>query len=207
MCVGNKFKPDFPGEILNCGRNAQYSIDWSLIPTFLTVSESSLWCWGKPFMLLSAIPKTAEENQTPKRISSYINGPILQAATALAAQDMVFPSNIWISDLLVSVCNEEKAKFCVHLCVPLSSMILAWKCQVPSHYRNSRIWCMQSLLPRYQNSVPLPFPYLLFLSFLTSQKIVSLKCKPCLWWDRLSSYRPSSWWKWVEIWWYFSIMS
>lgn len=123
--------------MLNCWRNTQYSIDWSLIPTFLIVSESPLWCWRKLFMLLSAVPETVEKNQTPKRISS----PVLQATTALAVRDMVFLTSIWISDLLVSVCNEEKAKSCIHLCVPLSSMILGWNCWVPAdvHITGHRI--------------------------------------------------------------------
>ena len=149
--------------MLNCGRNRQYPIDWSLIPTFLTVTEITVWCWGKPFMVFSASPKTAEKNQTPKRICSYISSPVLQTTMAPAVQVMRFPISIWISDLLVSISNEEKAKSCFHLyqCLPLSSMILAWNSwfsfdvyiTVPLHYRNGCIWPMQIFLPHYIISV------------------------------------------------------
>lgn len=147
----------------NCGRNMQYPIDWSPIPTFLTVTENALWCWRKPFMVFSAGLKTAETNRTPKRTYSYISSPVLQTTMTLAVQVMRFPISIWISDLLVSISDEEKAKPWFHLyqCIPLSSMVLAWNSwfsfdvyiTVPLHYRNGCSWPMQCFLPRYKISI------------------------------------------------------
>lgn len=108
MSAGNKFKPGFFGEVLDCGRNMHYPIDWSLIPTFLTVTEITLWCWGKPFMVFSASPKTAEKNQLPKRTCSYISHPVLHTTMALAVQVMRFPISIWILTCLsVSLMKER----------------------------------------------------------------------------------------------------
>lgn len=62
-------------------------------------------------MAFSASPKTAEENQTPKRICSYVSSPVLQAAMALVVQGMRLAISIWISDLLASISEEEKAEY------------------------------------------------------------------------------------------------
>lgn len=52
-------------------------------------------------MAFSVSPKTAEENQTPKRrICSYASSPVLQTAMALFVPGMRLAICIWISDLL-----------------------------------------------------------------------------------------------------------
>lgn len=62
-------------------------------------------------MAFSARPKTAEENQPPKRICSYVSSPVLQTAMALAIQGVRLTIGICISHLLASI-SEEKAESC-----------------------------------------------------------------------------------------------
>lgn len=131
---------------------------WS--PHFLESQKPLYDVEKNPFMVFPASPKTAEE-KTPQRICSYINSPALQTTMALTVQVMRFSINIWISDLLVNISNEEKAKCCVHVhhCIPLSSMILTWNSWfsfyvyliVPLRYRNVCIWPMQIFFPHYRN--------------------------------------------------------
>lgn len=77
-------------------------------------------------MTFSASPKTAEENQTLKRICSYVSSPVLQTAMALAFQGMRLAISIWISDLLSSISEEEKAESCF-ICISVYHFLqLPW---------------------------------------------------------------------------------
>lgn len=159
-----------------------YPVDWSLIPRFLESQKPLYDVENNSFMVFPASPKTAEKKETPKRICSYINSPVLQTTMALTVRVMRLSINIWISDLLVNISNEEKAECCIHVhyCIPLSSMILAWNSwfsfdvyiTVPLHYRNVCIWPMQIFFPHYKITVLLLFSYSLFNHFNISENNV-----------------------------------
>ena len=95
-------------EMLSCGRKMKYPIEWSLVPTFLRVTETTLGGWGEPSRVFSAITNTAEKNQAPKKNLLLHQQPSSADYCDLAVPVMRFPISVWVSDLLVSISVKKR---------------------------------------------------------------------------------------------------